>query len=176
MPSFLIFLLAIGGIFLVAIVVNKIKGVKAQYIDAWQRDIDEQIRFEDKAADFHPVTILGRAGIMSFARLKRTHAIVTTKRIVIAQKVFLGKRYMITHMLYLNKDVAPADELSKLSGGLYSKGYQVWLTPPDKFTVETDGKKPYLKIIPDNSSSATNIEHCRLYSDESLANIVGLKP
>ena len=38
---------------------------------------------------------------MSFARLRRTHAVLTNTRIVIATRALLSRRYMITHMVHL---------------------------------------------------------------------------
>ncbi len=116
---------------------------------------------------------MGQAALMSFSRLKRTHAILTNKRLIIGQRVFFGVRHMITHMLYLDGNAAPADELNKLSAGLYSKGYQVWLTPRENFSAAMDSKKPYLKIIPDKTESTINIEHCRLYSDQPFTCVLG---
>ena len=167
MNSFLIFIGVLAGLVLLAMIVNKINGVKAHYIDALSFEAGETKVAEDREADFHVVTLLGKAAYMSFARLRRTHAVFTDSRIVIASKVLFGSRYMITHMLYYARDNAPAAELDKISGGLYSKGYLVMRADRGAMTVEMDGKKPFIRIVPVATLSSTNIEYGRLYCDNA---------
>lgn len=165
MNEFLIFLIAIAAIILGAIVINKIKGVKAQYLDAFAADAGEEVLHHELGADFHMVTKLGRAQVMSFARLRRTEALVTNRRIVIGQKVLFGKRHMITHMIWLDAAANVQAELDKMTGGQYSQGYMNYLVKRASASREIDGKKPYVKLIPESTASATNIEHLRLYAD-----------
>jgi hypothetical protein len=165
MNEFLIFLVAIAVIILGAITINKIKGVKAQYLDAFAADAGEGELHREAGADFHMVTKLGRAQVMSFARLRRAELIVTTRRIVIGQKVLFGKRYMITHVIWLDAAANVQGELDKMTGGQYSLGYVNYLVKRSAATSEIDGKKPYVKFIPEPTASATNIEHLRVYVD-----------
>ena len=137
MNSFLIFIGVLAGLVLLAMIVNKINGVKAHYIDALSFEAGETKVAEDREADFHVVASLGKAVYMSFARLRRTHAVFTDSRIVIASKVLFGGRYMITHMLYFTRDKAPAAELDKVSGGLYSRGYLIMQTDRSTMTAES---------------------------------------
>jgi len=162
--------LAIAGaliaIVLVAILVNRKRGARAHYLDAWTPEPGEHRLFEDPVADFYVVTRLGQAKVMTFARLRRTHAVLTNTRLVIATKAAMSRRYMITHMVYLS-DEAPPAELAMLSGGLFTTGYHVVSARPSDLTVEADGRKSYLRIIPEATRSGTNIDHCRLYSDDA---------
>ena len=103
---------------------------------------------------------------MSFARRRRTHAVLTNTRIVIAMRALFTKRYMITHIVHLDGDDAPPAELGRLSGGLYTTGLIVVAARPSDMTVEIDGRKPYLRIVPEPTASGAMIEHCRLYSDD----------
>lgn len=165
MNEFLIFLVAIAALILGAIIINKIKGVKAQYLDAFTAETGEVVVHREAGADFHMVTKLGRAQVMSFARLRRAEFIVTNRRIVIGQKVLFGKRYMITHLIWLDPASGVQAELGKMTGGQYTLGYVNYLVTRSAATAELDGKKPYLKLIPEPTASATNIEHLRLYTD-----------
>ncbi len=166
MPAILAFLGALVAIVLVAIVVNRVRGGRAHYLDAWTPEPGERRLLDDPAADFYVVARTGQARKMSFARLHRTHAVLTDTRIVIATRALLSKRYMITHIVHLGGDDAPA-ELGQLSGGLYTTGYTVLSALPSAMTVEEDGAKRYLRIVPEPTASGTNIEHCRLYSDDA---------
>lgn len=109
---------------------------------------------------------------MSFARLKRAHAIFTTKRIIIGQKAFLSKKYMITHILYFDTTGHSGKELTEVTGGLYTLGYQVFSFHKEMLSIEKDGNKSYLKLIPVPTASATNIEHMRIYFDGNLTKLI----
>ena len=165
MNGFYIFLIVVPTFILGAIIFNKIKGVKAHYLDVFAADSGEEVLHREAGADFHMVTKLGRAQVMSFARLRRAELVVTNRRIVVGQKVLFGKRYMITHVIWLDSGATIQSELDKMTGGQYSLGYVNYLAKRAAVTSEIDGKKPYVKFIPDATASATNIEHLRLYVD-----------
>ncbi len=164
MSAVLAFVGALVAIVLLAIVVNRVRGVRARYLDAWEPDPGERRLLEDPAADFYVVPRLGQAKVMSFARMRRTHAVLTDARLVIATRALFSRRYMITHFVFLEGASDPPAELGQLSGGLYSKGYIVMSARPSEMTVEADGDKTYLRIVPEPTRSGTNVEHCRLYS------------
>ena len=167
MSSLLIFVGALAAMWLLAVIINKISGAKAHYMDQLVLMPGEIKITEDREADFHVITSLGKAAYMSFARPRRTHVVLTDCRMVIASKVLFGGRYMITHMLYFTRDKAPAVELDKVSGGLYSRGYLIMQTDRSTMTAEMDGTKPFIRIVPVATASATNIEHGRLYSENA---------
>jgi len=163
--SLLIFFGILAGFILGAMLINKIKGVKAHYLDELETEPGEETKHREPSADFHRVTELGRAMVMSFPRLRRAEAIVTNKRVIIGQKVFLGKRYMITHMILLDSAGGDSAELDKLTGGLYAKGYVIYLAHRNNVTLQVDGNAPFIKLVLESTSSAANIEHLRLYVD-----------
>lgn len=165
MTAVLVFVGALVAIAVLAIVVNRLRGVRAQYLDAWSQDPGEERLWEDPRADFHVVPRLGQARVMSFARPHRTHAVLTNTRLVIATRALLSRRYMVTHVVVLGGRGAGTPELERMTGGQFSLGYVVMSARPERMSVETDGAKPYLRIVPDPTPSATNVEHCRLYSD-----------
>jgi hypothetical protein len=93
---------------------------------------------------------------------------MTDARIVIAVRALASKRHMITHVILLvTGDEPPADEdLRGLGGGLTTTGYITIAARPEGMTVEPDGSKRYLRIVPEPTASAAMIEHCRLYGDD----------
>ena len=166
MAALLIFVGALVVIVGGAIVVNRVRGVRAHYIEDWSPEPGEERLLDDPRADFYVVPRLGQAKVMTFARLRRTHAVLTDTRLVIAQKAAMSRRHMITHMLLLHGDGgAEAAELARMTGGQFTKGYIVMSARQEHMTVEADGEKRYLRIVPEPTASATNVEHCRLYSD-----------
>jgi hypothetical protein len=157
---------ALAAIVIGAVVVNRVRGVRAHYLDAWSPEPGEERLLEDPRADFYVVPRLGQAKVMSFARRRRTHVVLTGARLVIAQKAAMSRRYMITHVLMLHDDGgAEAAELERMTAGQFTRGYIVMSARREHMTVEADGGKRYLRIVPEPTPSATNVEHCRLYSD-----------
>ncbi len=168
MSAVLAFVGALVAIVLLAVVVNRVRGVRARYLDAWEPEPGERRLLEDPAADFYVVPRLGQAKVMSFARMRRTHAVLTDERLVIATRALLSKKYMITDVILLGSERGDgAAELGHMSGGLFSTGYTVMAADPSDMTVEDGGGTAYLRIVPRPTASATNVEHCRLYSDDA---------
>ena len=164
MIALLAFLGALVALVVVAAVVNRMRGIRAQYVEDWQPAAGDDRLLDDPGADFYVVPKLGQAKVMTFARQGRAHAVLSDTRIVIGQRALLSRRHMITHILLLKPDAADAGELDRMTGGQYTKGYVVMETSRDRMTVEADGAKTYLRIVPAPTASATNVSHCRLYS------------
>ena len=145
------------------------RGARMHYLDAWAPEPGERRVLDDPAADVYILPRLGQAMKMSFARRRRTTAIVTDRRLVIATRLLLSRRYGITHVVLLGPAEREAAALAELGGGLFSIGYTVLSASAAGITAELDGRKPYVRIVPDPTRSATNIEHLRLYSDDAAA-------
>lgn len=168
MTAFLAFLGSLAAIVVVAVVVNRVRGARAHHLDAWTPGPDERTLAEDGEADFAVVPRLGQARVMTFPRLRRTHAVMTSARIVVATRALASRRYMITHVVHLDGGSGePPAELGGLGGGLTTVGYTAIAARPSEMTLEDDHGKPYLRIVPQPTRSATNVEHCRLYSDRA---------
>ncbi|MFN8224623.1 MAG: hypothetical protein U0R50_15400 [Gaiellales bacterium] len=165
MLSLLIFLGALVAIAAVAIIVNRVKGVRAQYLEAWSPAPGERRVFDDPTADFYVIPSMGQAKVMSFARRRRTHAVLTDARLLIGTKPLMSRRHMITHVVQLADNDEAQDELDRLTGGQFTKGFVTYAARAERMTVETDGRKTYVRIVPEPTASAFNVEHCRLYTD-----------
>ena len=167
MTALIAFVAALAAIVAGAVVVNRIRGARAHYVETWAPEVGERILAEDRAADFAVVGRMGQAKVMTFARLRRTHAVMTTSRIVIAVRALASKRHMITYVILLQDDDPPSDDdLRRLGGGLTTTGYITIAARPSGMTVEQDGAKRSLRIVPEPTESAAMIEHCRLYGDD----------
>ncbi len=167
MTALVLFLAALAAIVVVAIAVNRIRGVSASWIESWAPEPGERRLLDDPRADFYAVPRLGQARKMSFARLHRTHAVVTDARIVIAARALLSRRHMITHVIHLDPGDEAPPELAKLSGGLFTKGFETLSARRSELSVVRDGAKEYLRIVPEQTASGAMTEHCRLYSDRA---------
>jgi hypothetical protein len=167
MTAVLIFVGVLVAMVAAAMVINRARGAKAHYLDDWQPERGERRRSDDPAADFYAVPRMGQAKVMSFARMHRTHVVLTDTRLVIGKRALMSKRYMITHMIHLDRGEAAATELAQLTGGQFTKGFITYCARPDRMSVEADGEKAYLRIALEPTASAAMIEHCRLYSDHA---------
>ena len=174
--------IALFAAFLLALIAGawlftRLKGIQAQYTETFALGPEEKTLPEDLAADFYVVPALGLAAFMSFARMGRAHVLLTNRRMIIGQKVLFGKKHMVTDVIHWAPNPDVRDELDKMTGGLFTRGYTSRLSAPDKTSVEMDGKKPYLRIILSDVASSANVDHCRLYTEraaEARAKIASL--
>ena len=89
---------------------------------------------------------------------------------MIAVRTLASKRHMITYVILLQGDDPPSDDdLRRRDGGLTTTGYITIAARPSGMTMEQDGAKRYLRIVPEPTESAEMIEHCRLYGDDPTA-------
>ncbi len=127
--SLLLFIAALVGIVVFAMVVNRLTGTTSKYLDAFQLEPGEQERWRDIAADVALVPRLGRAVFMSFSRLRRHTVVWSDRRIVVAQKGLFSKRRVITHQIHFadnhGADGAAANKAAlEFGGGFYGRGFQ----------------------------------------------------
>jgi hypothetical protein len=163
--SVLLFLGALVAIVAVAFTVNKIRGVRAHYIEDWAPEEGEHILFRDMEADTY-IVLVNRALFVSYARPRRGAVIVTDKRIVAATKALFVRKKMILYMLYGGSEPGPYSEM--IDGGLFTCGYQNFVYLPDSIERVTDEKKPYVVLKPSPSArSSINVDEIRIYTDNA---------
>src|SRR5262245_1120605 len=149
MDALLVFIGALVVIVVGAVVVNRVRGVRAHYIEDWAPEPGEDRLLDDPRADFYVVPSLGQAKVMTFARRRRTPPWLPRARISIARTALLSRRHMITHVLLLRDDAPDVAQLGRMTGGQYTTGYVVMSARPEHMTVEADGAKAYLRIVPE---------------------------
>jgi hypothetical protein len=163
--SVLIFLGAILGLIAFAYTVNRMRGVRAHYLDDWSPDDGEQILFRDAEADTFLVPV-NRAAFVSCARPRRGTVIVTNNRILAGTRVLFGRKRMLQYMMYAGS--APGEHSAMIDGGLFTIGYRTIVFLPDAVERVTSVKKHYVVLKPSPSeASSINIDFIRIYTDKA---------
>src|SRR3954470_12411717 len=119
--SVLIFVAALLGLTAVAYSVNRIRGIRAHYVEDWQPDEGEQILLSDMEADTFIVGV-NRPLYVTYGRPRRGALIVTDRRIVAGTRTFLGRKKMLQYMIYGGAE--PGGYSGMLDGGLFTCGYR----------------------------------------------------
>ncbi len=167
--SFLLFVVAILGIVVFAVIVNRLTGTRYLYLHELQFAPGEKELWRDAAADFYPVQRLGRAMFMSYSRLKRHTVVWTDRRIVVAQKILFSPKRAVTHQVYFASGVAGIDEnkaASELFGGFYGRGFHTIIAETHACGVVND--KACVRIRPTEScGAAQNIDELLVFSDHT---------
>lgn len=163
--SVLIFLAAILGLIAVAYIVNRLRGVRACYIDDWQPEQGERILLRDMEADTFIVGI-NRARFVSYPRPRRGALIVTDIRIVAGAKPLFGRKKMLLYMMYGR--AAPGGFSDMIDGGLFTRGFQTLEFLPDAIERMTREERPYVVLKPSpRARSSINIDSIRIYTDKA---------
>ena len=163
--SLLIFLGVLVGLVALAVVVNRLRGVRAHYLEDWQPDTGETILFRDDEADTFVVPV-NRARYGWYPRLRRGTVIVTDRRILAGAKTLFGGKRMLQFMLY--PGAAPDGWSARLDGGAFTRGYRTLAFVPGRIERVADGTRPYLVLKPSpDERSSTNVDFIRIYSDRA---------
>lgn len=162
--AFLWFIGALAGIVVFAVVVNRLTGTKAQYLEALQLLVDEKELWRDAEADFAVVPRTGQAAVISFPRLRRHTVLWTNRRIVVTQKPLGSSRHMITHQIPFATEGATPAAADEAFGGFYGRGFETIAAAGHAFG-EVNGK-PCVRIRPTAASGAKlNIEEALIFTD-----------
>jgi hypothetical protein len=171
--SILMFFAALLAIFIVAIVVNRLTGTNANYLDALKLDAGETELWRDEGADFYIAPRLGRALIMSYMRVRRHTVVWMDRRVIVASKALFSTRRMITHQIYFvgapgagGTDAGATAR--EYSGGFYGRGFQTIVAQSQSFG-QADNKD-CVRINPTEECGATqNIREALIFSDHLAA-------
>jgi hypothetical protein len=165
----LIFVAALVAIVVLALVVNRVTGTKAHLLETTELEPGEKELWRDSEADFATKPRLGGAVFMSFARMRRHTVVWTDRRIIVAQKVLLSSKRMITHQIVLSPDADSTDSDSStaartLGGGFYGRGFVTIALSTTSFGRVND--KDCVRIKPTEQSGAmTNIDEALIFTD-----------
>jgi hypothetical protein len=161
----LIFLGLLVGLVALAIVVNRLRGIGAHYLDDWHPEAGERILFRDDEADTFVMPV-NRARYGAYARLRRGTVIVTDRRILAGARTLFGKKRMLQYMLY--PGAAPGGWSAKLDGGLFTRGYETLAVMPEVVERVLDEARPYVVLKPSpGERSSTNVDFIRIYTDRA---------
>lgn len=181
MASFLMFLGALAGIVVFAVVTNRLTGTTASYLESHQLGPDETTLWQDGQADFAIVRRLGGAHFRSYWRWRTTTIVWTNVRVLVARKVLFRPRRMITHQVYFADAAAVDPRVSaasqRFAGGFFGRGYQTVIA--ETATVDAVNGTPCIRIRPTEHSGAIgNIQEALIFSDrlpefERVVGVVG---
>ncbi len=154
--AFLYFIAALLGIVLVAVVVNRVTGTKATYLDALVLEPGERELWRDVGADFATLPRLGQAAVMAYPRLRRHTVVWTDRRIIVAQQVLLSAKRMLTHQIFFesqSSDGAAREAATGFAGGFYGRGFTTIACVAKTFDRVND--KDCVRLQPTTDSGAT---------------------
>jgi hypothetical protein len=165
--AFLYFLAALLGIIVFAVLVNRLTGTKANYLEALTLEPGERELWRDAAADFATRPRLGQALVMSFPRMHRHTAVWTTQRVVIAQRVLGAGKHLITHQVLFESAPAPpgaAEAATKFGGGFYGRGFETLRAASHSFS-RVNAKDCVCLVLSADSSAVSNVLEAYVFSD-----------
>jgi len=162
--AFVWFIGALLAIVVFAIVVNRLTGTRAQYLETLQLETGETELWRDAEADFASVPRTGRAALMSYPRLRRHMILWTNLRIVVAQKPLGSSKHMITQQIYFAPDAGVQVAASAAFGGLYGRGFETVAAAARSFG-QVNGKD-CARIKPTEECGAKlNLDEALIFSD-----------
>ncbi|MES1176194.1 MAG: hypothetical protein ABUL62_17870 [Myxococcales bacterium] len=164
---FLYFIAALAGIVVFAIVVNRLTGTKASYLESLALDADERELWRDSEADFATLPRFGQAMAMSFPRLGRHTAVWTDERVIIAQRALGSERHLITHQIFFDGGPAAAaarEAASKFGAGFYGRGFETLLAAKHELTTVNERACVRL-VLGADSSAASNLIEVYVFSE-----------
>jgi hypothetical protein len=165
MTAVLLFVAACCAIVVGGWIVSRAKGSRAFFIESWRFDEGETILWRDDDADVAVIPKLGQAASMTPARLHRWPVVVTSARILVANKTLTGKA-MVQYVLY--PVAAPDGGSAQLDGGLLSRGYSTVVVEPEAGLdhLGPGRRHPYVTLTPvGGERSSANISQIRIYTE-----------
>jgi hypothetical protein len=168
--AFVYFLGALLAIVGVAMLVNRLTGTKAQYLENFQLEAGERELWRDTGADFATRPELGQALVMSYPRLRRHTIVWTSQRVLVAQKVLFSSKRMLTHQIFFVGQVgdaspAAAAAAQRFAGGFYGSGFQT-IQARERSFGEVAGKACVIVKPSDASAGASNLAEAYVFSDQ----------
>lgn len=161
MEALLLFVAACLAMVLVGWLVSRRTGAHAYFLENWTLEDGETITWRDDRV--HVVILTLVSPLRAPLRLRRWSALVTDRRILLANRTLTGKRMVI----YVLCPGAPPDAESKgLGGGLLTRGYVTLAVRPDfieRRLVGTPRAHVALKPVVTEASSF-NIGEIHIYS------------
>ena len=164
--SLIVFTGGLLGIVVLALVVNRVTGTRASYIDELRLEADENEIWRDSGADVAAVPRRGRALLMSFPRLRAHTVVWTNRRVIISRKALFSQRRMITRHLYFQHE-AGAEALAAAGqalGGFFGRGFETIIVASSEFS-RADGKSCVMIKPTEACAARFNLDEVRIFTD-----------
>jgi len=162
--AFLLFVGALAAIVLFAVIVNRLTGTRAIYLETLQFESGERELWRDERSDFAAVPHLGQAASMSYARMRRHTVVWSDRRIIVSQKPLFSSRHMITHQIHFTDGTAGAQAAGEAFGGFYGRGFTTIAATAKSFGQVNH--KDCVRIKPTQESGAKlNLGEALIFTD-----------
>jgi hypothetical protein len=175
MGSLLIFLGVLVGIVGVAVVVNKVTGTQAQYLEDLQLAPGEQQLLQLDGTDFFVIDNGPQPLVRSFLKLKRHRLVLTHQRLLVGQLPLGGSKHLIEKVLLFSRQAPGAAGLERVDGGFYGGGFSVYLVSPGGFGPGPGGEPGELAVVAERTPSSANVTSFRLFVDPPEALVEALR-
>jgi hypothetical protein len=164
MNPYLIFICLLAGMVLVAFVVSRVSGARAQYLETFALAPGERVLWDDLAADAYKIAPQ-RALVTSYRRSRRRAVRVTNLRILAACTPLFGNKHLIEHLLYPSDRPFP-EEANGVTGGLFTRGYTTLVFERGGVAKEQSPSPQFIDLLlSPNIPSSINTLAFRIYSD-----------
>jgi hypothetical protein len=163
MNPFLGLLAFCAGLALLALIVSRITGARAYFLENWEFLPGETVVWRDDHTDVMEVPRVGGATFMRPIRMRRWSVVQTDRRVILANRSFTGKR-MVMYVLWFG--ASPDPNSRKLGGGLLTRGYIAMAVAPGVWEADRD----YVAYRPVRAeASSLNVLEIRVYTAEATA-------
>lgn len=164
--SVLIFLAALAGIIVFALIFSKVKGANVHYLEDWRPEAGERILFEDRQAYTYLLDDADTPALMLLPRPKRGFVTVTDRRILTGQRPLFSRRFLIEYVMY--SAGSPEGQVDPSFGGQLKRGYRTLMLEPKRIHRAIGATRPYVDLTPSPATAtAFDVEAIRIYTDKA---------
>ena len=167
--SLLLFAGALLAIVVFAMVVNRVTGTKANYLDTLVFETGEKELWRDAKADLGIVPRMGRALVMSYTRIRRHTVVWTDRRVIVSQKPLFSSKRMITHQIYFTLEMNASNATARTAaqetfGGFFGRGFETIIAETKSFSQVN--KKDCVRIKPtEECGDKLNLDEILIFTD-----------
>jgi hypothetical protein len=173
MSAPVLFVLALGGIVVFALIVNRLTGTKTQYLDALVLASDERELWRSAGADAF-VLAGPQPLVRSFTRLGRHELVLTTKRLLWGQPALFGERVILQYAVLLTRDGNGAAGLDRLDGGFWGGGVITTLADPGALARAPGDGPEALELTPLPTGSSSTVLAYRFFVKDPAAMLAAM--
>ncbi len=169
--ALLLFLGALLALVAFAVIVNRLTGTRAVYLEDLQLHAGETEHWRDMEANVATLPRTGGALVTSYVRLRRHAVAWTDRRIIVAQKALFSQKRLITHQLVFAEAAgSPSSDAERAAkqflGGFYGRGFSTIVCKAASF--DRVGGKECVRVVPEEASGfALNIREILIFTDRA---------
>jgi len=148
----------------VGLIVKKVTGSHAWFLEDWKYEPGETIVWRDDRADAYPLAKTGQALFMTVVLRHQNTVIATNQRILIAQRTPFSKKTLVRWVLYPGS--SPDGHTQQVGGGLLTVGYESIAYEPGVLAHAEQSGHERIELTPlFGEASSLNLEKLYIYTD-----------